>query len=289
VVAALTILRAFEVANRPKQGLAPFGSFEHWGDQIRDPLVWLSLPDPCQTREHMVVNDPVRESIQHVLGTLHDVVGEEPFTINQILNQVIQAPNYSEPLQHLREAITQVASRRGGPPNPWLLGGWFRKNVDRPVGGLKLIRHDQMRHGVQLWRVVPIDEGGEGGAGGHFPQPIIISPSNQSQHSVYLGGNGDGNNPPRPPNPPPTPKQPTDSDGNGSTGAQAPLAQISITKIRAEVATWPNGQQTEFAGWMEIAQKSGNPEEWSIRFAYQRTLERQEQQGDQRGLPGLNP
>lgn len=48
--AALTLLRAWIRAGRPKHGLQPWGSFEGWSETIREVLVFAGLPDPGETR-----------------------------------------------------------------------------------------------------------------------------------------------------------------------------------------------------------------------------------------------
>ncbi len=50
LAAALTILRAYVLAGRPKAELPSWGSYEQWSDLIRHCIVWLGLPDPAETR-----------------------------------------------------------------------------------------------------------------------------------------------------------------------------------------------------------------------------------------------
>jgi hypothetical protein len=50
LVAALTILRAYCRAGRPKAGTNSFVSFEGWSDLVRGAVVWLGLADPCKTQ-----------------------------------------------------------------------------------------------------------------------------------------------------------------------------------------------------------------------------------------------
>ena len=48
--AALTILKAYAVAEKPAVDLAAWGSFEEWSQTVRGAIVWCGLPDPAQTR-----------------------------------------------------------------------------------------------------------------------------------------------------------------------------------------------------------------------------------------------
>ena len=48
--AALTILRGWYVAGKPRHGLTPWGSFEGWSGVVREAVVFAGLPDPGETR-----------------------------------------------------------------------------------------------------------------------------------------------------------------------------------------------------------------------------------------------
>jgi hypothetical protein len=50
LVAALTLLRAYILAGKPKQAVTPYGSFEGWSDLVRSALVWVWADDPCTGR-----------------------------------------------------------------------------------------------------------------------------------------------------------------------------------------------------------------------------------------------
>lgn len=53
-VAAITVLRAFCAAGRPKQkDLKPWGSFEAWSDIVRQAIVWAGFEDPGKTRDEL--------------------------------------------------------------------------------------------------------------------------------------------------------------------------------------------------------------------------------------------
>lgn len=48
LVAALTILRAYQVAGRPNVGLPRWPGFERWSQVVRAAIVWIGLPDPMR-------------------------------------------------------------------------------------------------------------------------------------------------------------------------------------------------------------------------------------------------
>jgi len=54
LAAALTILRAWFVAEKPDMGLRPWGSFDGWSSVIHNAIVWTGTPDPGATREELL-------------------------------------------------------------------------------------------------------------------------------------------------------------------------------------------------------------------------------------------
>lgn len=63
VRAALTILRAWHVAGRPRAKLPAWGSFEGWSSVVREAVVWAGLPDPAITRTQLrEVSDSATDS-----------------------------------------------------------------------------------------------------------------------------------------------------------------------------------------------------------------------------------
>jgi len=82
VTAALTILRAFERAERPQPPwgeepgkVAPMGGFEEWDARVRAAVMWLGLPDPCGSTRALKVADPERSATLHALRAWDGVFG----------------------------------------------------------------------------------------------------------------------------------------------------------------------------------------------------------------------
>jgi hypothetical protein len=51
--AALTLVRAYIVAGKPRVEMEPWGGFESWSHLVRGALIWSGLPDPAITRHEL--------------------------------------------------------------------------------------------------------------------------------------------------------------------------------------------------------------------------------------------
>jgi hypothetical protein len=159
VVAALTILRAYHVAGRPRQQVEPWGGFDDWSASIREPLVWLGLADPWKTRSVVLTDDPDREESLAALRALHEEFEDDEFTTKRILRHCNSGT--------LRTALEVVAVGRQKVINPVSLG-WFLRHVkDRILGGLQLEQLGKSS-GVARWRVMKVASG-QSGYGGQLP------------------------------------------------------------------------------------------------------------------------
>jgi|HubBroStandDraft_4_1064222.scaffolds.fasta_scaffold25411_1 putative DNA primase/helicase len=156
VAAALTILRAFHVAGHPRQQIKPWGGFEDWSAAIREPLVWVGLADPCETRSAVLADDPEREESLAVLRALHEEFGDDKFTAKRI---VLHCKS-----NNLRAAIEAVALGRNKEIDSRKLGWWLRRNHDRIIGGMRL-ESKGTKSGSSRWQIVG-PSGGQSGHGG---------------------------------------------------------------------------------------------------------------------------
>lgn len=145
IVAALTVLRAYHIAGRPKADVPTFGRFEEWSDWIRQALVWLGLPDPCETRQRVEETDPVREDLVQLLVALDTVFGGASFKVAEVL----LAAKKDEALDcALKAAFAAV----GAEPGPQALGLVLQRANRRPEGGLRVVRGPRTG-GAATWRV----------------------------------------------------------------------------------------------------------------------------------------
>jgi hypothetical protein len=154
--ASLTVVRAYIAANRPKHDIKPFGRFEDWSRLVREPLIWLGMIDPCDTRATVQAQDTVRENLAGLLIAWHTVFGSDAQTISEVLTKLkkledLVCANRDE-LQTLDAAIRDVAANRGEIDSR-RLGTYIARYERRIESGLRFEKAGTQ--GTRLkWRVV---------------------------------------------------------------------------------------------------------------------------------------
>jgi hypothetical protein len=149
VPAALTVLRAYHLAGRPKQKIKVFGRFEGWSNWVRSALVWCGEADPCETRKRIEMIDPVRRLIQAVLMQWHELFGTGAKTAAEVIEASRDFPSANKTFH---EVLCDALNVNDTKLNPLRLGNWLDKHERRPEGGLKIERAGE-RQGVCLWKV----------------------------------------------------------------------------------------------------------------------------------------
>ena len=158
VVAALTILRAYRVAGRPKQGRPDLMGFQEWSRTVRDALLWLGEADACETQEGIRALDPRLDALTTVISQWKLWFGSKRVTGREIVSAAIEQtppqagvrPEFVRP--DLREALLAVAEQ-GGTISNRRLGNWIAGNADRLVQGCRIVRDGMASGGIQYWRL----------------------------------------------------------------------------------------------------------------------------------------
>ena len=158
LVAALTVLRAFHVAGRPRQ-VAPLGSFEEWSDLVRSALMWLGRADPVSTMETARAGDPKLETLRTVLVQWKATIGPERNSASEVAQKASEkSPNVWEggktAFLHpdFRDALLSIAGA-GGFIDPSKLGHWLSKNKGRVIDGMRF-ETGPISKGVARWQIV---------------------------------------------------------------------------------------------------------------------------------------
>jgi putative DNA primase/helicase len=143
VAAALTILRAYVVAGRPRCP-KPVGSYEAWSSLVRGALIWLGCPDPAESMSAVREADPRRLQMLAVMAQWAEVIGDARSTVAEIIAAAVCRPG-----GEFREALLAVAGERGAIDGR-RLGRWLGANKGRIVGA-RWFEAGPLRHGTGTW------------------------------------------------------------------------------------------------------------------------------------------
>jgi putative DNA primase/helicase len=162
IQAALTVLRAYHVAGRPKQSFQNFARFEDWSGWVRAALVWLGETDPCLGREKLVDADPVSRALRNLLIAWHETYGKLPATTKQAITDANKTLTSAEGDIHheheaLRDALLEVCGERDGKLNGRKLGRHIEKYERRVEVGARFKRAGSKDRYIR-WLVDLVDE-----------------------------------------------------------------------------------------------------------------------------------
>ena len=148
VSAALTIVRAWIVAGRPKTECKSLAGFGDWSDLCRQPLLWLGLADPTESVFLAMSEDPDRETLGRILTAWQGVFGKTAAMVRDAVNcQSTLCDKHVE----LHEVLRDIADERGV-INRRKLGWWIRRHAGRIVNGRRFVRGSGNRS-AETWLV----------------------------------------------------------------------------------------------------------------------------------------
>jgi hypothetical protein len=143
IVDALTIVRAYGLAGRPVDAL-PLESFVKWSEVVRDPLMWLGMPDAVASQVGETEDEaaPLRAAFEAIAAAVAHL--GHPFTAGELADLMV-LPAFPT----LRPALIDADCAE--PADPTKLGYWLRDRRDRVGGMLKLVRY-----GAKQWQLKPV-------------------------------------------------------------------------------------------------------------------------------------
>jgi hypothetical protein len=146
VGAALTVLRGWFQAGKPRHSAKPFGSFEAWQDVVCACVAWLGLPWPEEARRPEVYAPTSQELSHEALDYFEMVAGDEFLTVSEFLSKIT---NKSHPGKN---ALQEMCGN-GGTISAKSVGKLFSRFRDQNIGG-KFMRW-KTRTGVTAWARLP--------------------------------------------------------------------------------------------------------------------------------------
>jgi hypothetical protein len=142
VMAALAIVQGWIAAGSPREVLPPIVSYNAWTDWVRQPLVWLGLPDPgARLLDNAAQADPDREQLGRLLRLWCKTMPEQPVPVRHVVDKVWHADKDGTPYGDLNDVLLDIAGE-GGNINRKRLGWWLKSHEGAIVAGLKLLKHE---------------------------------------------------------------------------------------------------------------------------------------------------
>lgn len=166
VACALTVMRSWIAAGRPRVRRDSFASFEEWNELVRQPILWLAevakdfphveipeLGDPGSGAFDFYEADDETSQLGALLNAWYAAADDKWFTLSQLLSP--SGPQTPE----LHSCMLELAGERGT-VNVRSLGSLLSRNVDRPIDGLCL-RRGPDHGGRATWRVTSMNSGAQ--------------------------------------------------------------------------------------------------------------------------------
>jgi hypothetical protein len=148
VSAALTIIRAWIIAGKPRTPCKSLAGFGDWSDLCRQPLLQLKCADPASSIFVAIKEDPDREQLGRLLTAWRAVFGNVPAMVREAVNKSTYSGNENN---ELKEIIHDIADERGE-INRHRLGRWIKRHEGQIVDGLRFIRGSG-KSSAERWQV----------------------------------------------------------------------------------------------------------------------------------------
>jgi putative DNA primase/helicase len=150
LVDALTIIRAYHRTAATDMTMpVPLPSFEQWSHFVREPLIWLGLPDPVETQKSDASEDS--DNLASAFSLLSARFGTGRFTGVDVAHA---AGGISDANGQLTNIL--IASGCKEPNSPHRVGYWLRSNRDKVFGGMKLVSAGHVAVGAS-WQFVKVE------------------------------------------------------------------------------------------------------------------------------------
>lgn len=150
--AALTILRAYEVAGRPSVGVTALGSFEEWSRRVRQALIWSGVTDPVLSLAQNMGDDETLTQLGELLEAWLYCYKSIGVTAKEVIRDCSKL-HLDEGTERLSDAIEEVVMTNGTKMDARVLGSYLRQHIGRLVNHLKFeVCGEKQR--AKKWHVV---------------------------------------------------------------------------------------------------------------------------------------
>jgi putative DNA primase/helicase len=163
--AALTVVRAYQVAGRPGVLSGIGDTFGEWSDNVRSALVWLGYDDPVLSMEAVRHEDPSRRNRRRVFQAIFNAYSGKGRTAAEMIADA-KAGAIKEPgkdildrkgsrlAEELKEALVQYIGER---LDAQYLGNKLSRDNGDITDGLRLCSAYDSHRKVNTWFVEPME------------------------------------------------------------------------------------------------------------------------------------
>lgn len=149
VADALIVIRAKILANPEPIQCRPLNGFDRWNQWVRQTLLWLGLPDPCEPMFTKATEDPDREQLAALHAAWWQTFGNTPASIRKAVDRA-----KAHETGDLYHALREIAGTKDGVLDATRIGYWVKKRVGRIVNGRRLERDSSVVRPV-AWYYIP--------------------------------------------------------------------------------------------------------------------------------------
>ncbi|MGA1825944.1 MAG: hypothetical protein ACMUIP_14910 [bacterium] len=167
VNAALTILKAYIDAGRPKQNsIKPWSKYQEWSDKVRSALIWLEQEDPYKSHYKIEADDPIQEQFTRFLHQWwvcladREITLKNAFDVNYMTKLKMDSGNCPQEdttnHQVLCDIAREISDDRFGPDaeiNLRKIAAYLMKYENKIAGGLKIQRVKTSGKNTNKWKV----------------------------------------------------------------------------------------------------------------------------------------
>jgi hypothetical protein len=149
---AITIIKAWITAGKPILKCSALASYERWSELIRQPLLWLDLPDPATRVFEQLNVDPDRELLSRLIDAWDHHFANKPTMVRDAVELTNFLQNSAE---DLKEVFREIAEERGE-INRRRLGRWIARHQGQVVHGRRLEKVST-KNSAEKWQVVQVN------------------------------------------------------------------------------------------------------------------------------------
>ncbi len=134
---AFTIIQAWLAAGKPSSTLPKLPTYGDWCLFVREPLLWLGLPDPVHNTLQAIQQDDHALNLRDLYSAWYELHGVKPITAGQLLRGVTH-PVEGEDEHPLYAAIKELIPHKSGDDISQRLGYFLKRHVGVIRGGFVL-------------------------------------------------------------------------------------------------------------------------------------------------------